>query len=396
VPQTVSTFQRPSTDELAWLGTGPVPAMPYYDPDYFELERQAVFLKSWIHVGHVCELADPGSFVRRDLEFARASLLIVRGRDERVRAFHNVCTHRGTRLVDAAAGRQTKFSCPYHMWTFGADGALLSAPDFESFHVDRKDCALREVALQECGGMLFVNFDPEAVPLREWLGEYAERLEQMPVARATTFSEYSYEIAANWKLTYDNFQENYHLRFIHSRTAGAGCGKDNPFGYPSHFSLNGKHRTQTIWTDPDPEVKPTMLEGFMRGAPRLAADGILENPFAREYFALLPNLFIFGSPGSHFLHTVFPLGPEKSRGVIRLYWIGEDETASVRYAREFSMAMIRDIHSEDVAVVQAGQRGVSSGALEHLHFQEKEILCRHLVKVVEEMVEAYRAETAQD
>jgi hypothetical protein len=142
-------------------------------------------------------------------------------------------------------------------------------------------------------------------------------------------------------------------------------------------------------------MQPTMMEAFVRGAGRLAADGILDYPLAREYVALYPNLFLFGSPGQHFLHTVFPLGPEKSRGVIRVYWIGEDETASVRYAREFAMATVRDIHSEDVAVVQAGQRGCSSGALEHLHFQEKEVLCRHLIKVVEEAVEAYKAETGE-
>lgn len=380
-------------DDPLILGTEPIPARYYYDPEWYELERKAVFLRSWLNVGHVCELPEPGSFIRRELEFARASLLIVRGKDGEIRAFHNVCTHRGTQLVDDAAGKKSTFSCRYHMWTFGTDGALVSAPDFERFDTTKDACALKQVAVDVCAGLIFVCVEPQE-GLREFLDPMVDVLEQLPVARATTFHEYVYEIDANWKMDYDNFQENYHLRFIHSNTAGAGCGKDNPFGYPSHFSLNGRHRTQTIWTDPDPEVKPTMLEGFMRGAPRLAADGILDYPFAREYFAFFPNLFIFGSPGNHFLHTVFPLGPEKSRGVIRVYWIGEDETASVRYAREFSMAMIRDIHSEDVGVVQAGQRGVSSGAIEHLHFQEKEILCRHLAKVVEEMVEAYQAETA--
>lgn len=96
VNEAASQFERIPADDLAWLGTDPVPAKPYYDPAYFELERKAVFLKSWIHVGHVCELSDAGSFIRHDLEFARASLLIVRGRDQQVRAFHNVCPHRGT------------------------------------------------------------------------------------------------------------------------------------------------------------------------------------------------------------------------------------------------------------------------------------------------------------
>ena len=124
------------------------------------------------------------------------------------------------------------------------------------------------------------------------------------------------------------------------------------------------------------------------------ADGLMELPFGREYFALFPNLFLLCNPGQHFLHTVLPLGPEKSRGVIRLYWVGADETASTRYFREASMQTARDVHSEDVDIIRAGQRGISSGALEHIHFQEKEVLCRHLIEVVREKVEAYQAESA--
>jgi phenylpropionate dioxygenase-like ring-hydroxylating dioxygenase large terminal subunit len=380
-----------ATDEPEALGTDPIPARYYCDPEWYELERKAVWMRSWLNVGHVCELPEPGSFIRRELEFAHASLLIVRGKDGEVRAFHNACTHRGTQLTDAASGRQNTFSCPYHMWTFGTDGGLISAPDFERFHTDKKDCALKQVAAGVCGGLIFVCLDPQE-SLEEYLGEMGPRLETLPVARATTFHEYVYDIDANWKLTYDNFQENYHLRFIHPRSAGPGIGGDNPFGYPSSFSLFGRHRTQTIWTDPNAKPNPVMLMGYMRAAPRMAADGILNHPEGRNYFALFPNFFLFGSPGQHFLHTVLPLGPEKSRGVIRIYWIGEDGNASTRYAREAAMATVRDIHSEDVNVIIGGQRGISSGALEHVHFQEKEVLCRHLIKVVEETVEAYKAE----
>lgn len=383
-----------STDDPLVLGTEPIPARYYHDPEWYELERKAVFLRSWINIGHVCELPEAGSFVRREIEFARASLLIVRGKDGAIRALHNACTHRGTQLTDEPAGKASKFSCKYHMWTFGTDGALLSAPDFERFYTDKKSCALRQVAVEVCGGLIFVCFDPQQ-GLREYLGPMAEKIERLPVARATTFHEYVYDIDANWKVAYDNFQENYHLRFIHPRSAGPGIGGSNPFGYPASFSLVGKHRMQTIWTDRDAAVNPVMLQAFTRGAPRLAADGILGHALDREYFALFPNFFLLGSAGNHFLHTVYPLGPEKSRGVIRLYWIGEDETASVRYAREFTMATTRDVHSEDVGVVEAGQRGISSGAIEHIHFQEKEILCRHLVKVCEEMVEAFQAETGE-
>jgi phenylpropionate dioxygenase-like ring-hydroxylating dioxygenase large terminal subunit len=380
-------------DDPLVLGTEPIPARYYYDPEWFELERKAVFLRSWINVGHVCELPEPGSFVRREVEYARASLLITRGRDGEIRAMHNACTHRGTQLTSEASGKQSKFSCPYHMWTFGSDGELLSAPDFERFYTTKEACALRQVAVGVCGGLIFVSFDPQQ-SLAEFLGPLGPQLDSLPVARATTFHEYVYDINANWKLTYDNFQENYHLRFIHPSTVGPGVGPENPFGYPSSFSLLGKHRTQTIWVNPEGIPKPAMLEAFIKGGPRLAQDGIANHPLGREYFALFPNFFLLGSPGNHFLHTVYPLGPEKSRGVIRLYWIGEDETASTRYAREFTCATTRDVHSEDVAVIEAGQRGLSSGALEHIHFMEKEILCRHLVKVVEAEVAAYQAESA--
>ncbi len=380
-----------SRDDPLVLGTDPVPAKYYYDADWYELERKAIWLRSWINVGHVCELPEPGSFVRRELEFANASVLIIRGKDGEIRAFHNACTHRGTQLTSEACGKKHTFSCPYHMWTFGSDGALISAPDFERFYTNKESVALRQVSVDVCGGLLFVNFDPQQ-SLLEYLGDMAPMLEQLPVARATTFHEYVYDIDANWKLTYDNFQENYHLRFIHSNTVGPGVGPENPFGYPSSFSLNGKHRTQTIWVNPEGQVSPTMLTAFTRGAMRLAADGILAHPMGREYLALFPAFFLLCSPGNHFLHNVYPIGPEKSRGVIRLYWIGEDETPGVRYAREFTMATTRDVHAEDVAVIQAGQRGISSGALDHIHFQEKEILCRHLIKVVEEQVEAYKSE----
>lgn len=384
-----STFQRIPQEDLAWLGTDPIPAEAYYDPAYFERERRAVFLKSWIHVAHACELPAAGSFIRRDLEFANASLLIIRGRDGRIRAFHNVCPHRGTQLVEEAEGRQTKFSCPYHMWTFGTDGALISAPDFEAFHLDKQDCSLPQVALGECGGMLFVNFDPAAQPLREWLGEYVDQLEKMPVARATAFSEYTYEIAANWKLTYDNFQENYHLRFIHPRSGGAGIGGDNQFGYPASMGFSGPHRTQRIWSNPAPELKPFQRAASMRGVQALAKRGLLDLPYGRDYLAFFPNLFIIGTPTQPFSHTVYPIAADRSRGVVRVYWAGEEANSSERFAREYSLAQIRDIHAEDIAMIERGQRGLASGALSHIHFQTMEALCRHLYVAVDERVRAY-------
>ncbi len=380
-----------STDDPLVLGTDPVPAKYYYDPDWYELERKAVWMRSWLNIGHVCEIPEPGSFIRRELEFAHASVLITRGKDGEVRAFHNTCTHRGTQLTDESCGKKNTISCPYHMWTFGMDGKLVSAPDFERFYTSKESLSLKPVAVDVCGGLIFVCMEPQQ-SLREYLGPMAERMEQLAVAKATTFHEYFYDINANWKMTYDNFQENYHLRFIHPRSSGPGTGPDNPFGYPVSFSLVGIHRTQTIWTNPDGSMPEALTTPLKAGVGRLITDGLMNHPYGRDYFALFPNFFTLCTSANPFFHTVMPMGPGKSRGVIRLYWVGEDETAGTRYFREAITATTRDIHAEDVAVIEAGQRGISSGALSHVHFQEKEILCRHLIKVVEEKVEAYKAE----
>lgn len=387
-------YQQPESAEALALGTEPIPADRYYRDDYFELEREAIFRRSWLNIGHICELPSAGSFIVRQLDFADASILITRGKDDAIRAFHNVCTHRGTQLVSESSGVKSSFTCPYHAWTFGNNGELRSAPDFDRFYVEKKDCALPKVSVELCAGLIFVNLDPSPKQnLREYLGPLAEQLESQPIASATTFSEYIYDIDANWKLTYDNFQENYHLRFIHPRSGGGGAvGPENPFGYPEQYAFFAEHRTQKIWTNPAPQLSATQKLAFGKLIPALMQRGMMNAEHARDYYALFPNFFLIGTPTQHFTHYVMPINARKSRGVIRLYWVGDDMSASERFGREFSMAMARDVHCEDRAVIESGQRGLNSGALKTIHFQNQEVLLRHFVHNVDAKIQAYKAE----
>lgn len=392
----VTQFRAVPQEDLDWLGTGPIPAAAYYDPAYYELEREAVFRRGWVNVGHVSELPATGGFIKRELEFAKASLLIVRGRDQQIRAFHNVCTHRGTQLIDEAQGTNTKFSCRYHMWTFSDQGALLSAPDFEAFGVSKESCGLTTVRLEIVAGLIFVNLSGTAETLRESLGVFADQMEATPVARATGFSEYHYEVEANWKLCFDNFQENYHLRFIHPQTGHGGVGTDNPFGYPQRYRFEGPHRGQTIWYNVDaPPQGPVQQMARERNFAALMQKGMLGGESDNEYFVPFPNIFMLGSPFQNFTHIVYPISASRSRGVIRVYWVGEPDTASEAFGREYHLMMLRDVHSEDLDVIEAGQRGLSSGALKHIHFQTQEALCRHLFMQVDQRVERYRRELGE-
>jgi phenylpropionate dioxygenase-like ring-hydroxylating dioxygenase large terminal subunit len=246
-----------------------------------------------------------------------------------------------------------------------------------------------------CAGLIFVNLDPEpAQSLQEFLGSHlVERLERLPVAKATDFCEYVYELDANWKLDYDNFQESYHLKFIHPRTGAAAYTTENPFGYPENYGFYGPHRSQHFWPNYNPDVTTAVQSVvFPRVAQYATEKGLLPDETNSDYYALFPAFFIIGSPTQHFSHVVYPISTTRSRGVIRVYWIGEEETASERFAREYIFAIARDVHAEDVTVIRAGQRGLNSGALEHIHFQSLEGLCRHLYNVSSGIVEAYKAE----
>jgi len=382
-------------DDVSWLGTGPIPARAYWDPAWFELEREAVFRRSWLPIGHICELRDAGSFIRRDVEAARASVLITRARDGEVRAFHNVCRHRGTKLVSAEQGRQSSFTCPYHAWTYGEDGSLLSAPDFGNFFLEKADCSLAPVALEVFAGLIFIHFGQPKQGVREWLGGFAAEFEKLPIAQATDFVEYSYEIEANWKVNFDNFQENYHLRFVHPRTGGPGCTEENPFAYPERYNFHGPHRSQTIWVNPSPPPPSFAQElAHARIVPKAMQQGLFGSALNMDFIALFPNFTLFGMPVRQFTQTIWPISASRCRGVIRFYWVGEGANASERFAREYIMASQRDIHAEDRDIVQAGQEGLASGAIESIHFQVHEALCRHLYNEVEAMVREYESENA--
>lgn len=392
-----SKFQRPFSEELFALGTAPIPAGPYHEESWFDLECDAIFRRTWLNVGHVCELPEPGCFIVRELEFARVSVIIARGRDGNIRAFHNVCTHRGTQLVQEERGKRATFSCPYHMWTFSNEGRFVSGPDFERFHIaDKSACDLPPVSVDVCAGLIFVNLDRNpSQSLEEFLGPMGGMISTLPLYRATTYDEYTYEIDANWKLTFDNFQENYHLRFVHRRTNGAPSidSGDNPFNYPVQYDVFGPHRMNRSPGGAMPQDPPKPLLGFMMGklAEQVRADGLAGGPHDRDYFIFFPNLYVFGNPSMHFTHAVMPISAEKSRGIFRFYWIGDDRSANERLSRELALSFAREIHAEDGETIESGQRGISSGALTHIHFQEQEILCRHLFTQVQKTVHDYLA-----
>jgi p-cumate 2,3-dioxygenase subunit alpha len=194
----------------------------FLDPEVLAVERARVFDRSWLYLGHESEVAEPGDFRMRELGVRR--VVFVRGKDRVVRALLNSCTHRGAEVCRERSGNAKSFQCFYHGWTFGNDGRLIGVPGEEAYApgFSRDDLRLREAPrLEQHRGFWFVSFDPEIVPLSEYLAGAAEYLDlvadQSELGMEIVGGTQSYAINANWKLLVENSYDGYHAQIAHAR-----------------------------------------------------------------------------------------------------------------------------------------------------------------------------------
>ena len=200
-------------------GFPPFPDIPverHTSDTFFSLELQRVFARSWVLAGRAESIADPGDyFVFSDLG---PPLIVVRGTDDRIRCFSNTCQHRGAPVVREPTGSARRLRCQYHSWTYGIDdGALVALPDERDFvDLDRDLRRLPQVSCDTFGGFVFVNQDPAAPPLAEWLGQAAEMFAPFSSASLREVYRRSVVVPCNWKVTAEAFLEVYHFRHVHS------------------------------------------------------------------------------------------------------------------------------------------------------------------------------------
>ena len=159
------------------LGTGPIPVEPCISPEFYEEERKKVFLKSWLKVGRVEEIAKPGDYKVKKLAFAKTSVILMHGKDGQIRGFHNTCSHRGNKVIvetgEETFGRNKAavVTCRFHGWVYNANGKIVQVPEENKFHADfdKDKNGLTPVHTDVWEGFIFVNLDPadKVVPLAE-------------------------------------------------------------------------------------------------------------------------------------------------------------------------------------------------------------------------------------
>ena len=336
-----------------------LPARAYHDPAVWAFERERWFLRDWVAVAREEELAEPGAFVTFDL--VGEPLLIVRGRDRALRAFYNVCRHRGTAVAEEACGTAVRFQCPYHAWIYDLDGQLVRAShmdDIEDF--SREAFGLAGIRCEAWGGFVFVSLaddaevgDASPAPaLSDWLGDFVDHHRTMgrDFTALRRAARLSYDVAANWKIVAENYSECYHCPSVHPL-----LNKLTPYDMGEDYEPSGPWKGG--WMPLATGCETMSMDGLRHGRPLLA--GTDEVAAGRiHYYILWPNLIISVHPDYVLTHQAWPDGPERSRVVCDLY-VEADQLAAgidVSGAVEFWDLTNR----QDYHVVELQQRGTAS------------------------------------
>lgn len=190
-----------------------LPASFYNDPALYQHDIDSVFARSWIYAGHISQLPDSGCYFL--LEFGNESVIVVKGKDKKIRAFANVCRHRGSRVCLHDSGKTRTFVCPYHAWTYDLDGSLRSRREMPA-DFQRADYGLKSVRAGVFHGLIFVNMDPDAPELHQGLAPMDPALAIYQLDKTKVACQKTFSVDANWKLAIENFMECYHCAPAHA------------------------------------------------------------------------------------------------------------------------------------------------------------------------------------
>jgi phenylpropionate dioxygenase-like ring-hydroxylating dioxygenase large terminal subunit len=317
-----------------------LPGPMFTDPSVYEREQERLFRRTWQCIGREDEIGSPGSF--RTIEIAGSGVLVLRNQLGELKAYHNVCRHRGTRLVEAADGTGLKrLLCPYHAWSYDLDGRVLGAPhmgEVEGF--DRKEFGLYPVALRNWRGFVFVNLASKPEPLEATLGGLIARTAAFPLERLRRTHRVTYEIAANWKLVVQNANECYHCPGVHPQLV-----KLTPYRSGEEDLREGP--VFGGWMDFVDGVKTGTLTGR---SSRPTFPGLSSEDLRRVYYYVLyPSNFLSLFPDYVTFDWFIPMGPERTRLVFDVYVDGS-ETDPASDAMEFwEMTNRQDWHICEMA-----------------------------------------------
>jgi choline monooxygenase len=326
-----------------------LPNWCYTSTAFYEREREQIFLKHWINIGHESRVPNPGSFVTFD--FVGIPMILARGKDGAVRAFVNACRHRGGEVA-AGSGECSAFKCPYHSWTFSLSGDLIGTPMFEESDSFRKaDHGLVQPRLERWAGFVWINFDPAAEDLKSYLGDLPERVAPWHADEMACVSHTSYTVAANWKQYYENFSDPYHVPFVHRSSLSFKPVSRRQLHDPAIY--RGNYIMHRAWFDGTRGVQP--------GEATFPEIAIPPEDRGTFYPWVYPTSGMGFAVDSIFCVQIMPDGPERMR-IERDFLVPREFTELPDYETtiENYLKSQEVVQHEDIPILEMQQRSMHS------------------------------------
>jgi len=325
----------------------------FISPETFAEERDKIFSRHWVLVGHQTQIAQAGDYFTAAV--AGESVVVVRDKRGEIHGFYNVCRHRGSRLVENTDGELSAvIQCPYHAWTYALDGRLIGAPHMNEVPgFDKSNYGLRSANLALWEGFIFVNLADSPAPLQEWFAPLAGKFSQWNLPALRSAKRIDYDVRANWKLVFENYSECYHCPGVHPELS-----KISPYDSAENDLTEGP-----------------FLGGFMRIAKGKSltksgnACALPVGNFGDEdfrfvfYYSIFPNMLLSLHPDYVMVHQLQPQSPE--RALIFCDWFFHPEAAGVtapgyRFDPDDAVAFWDMVNKQDWHVCELSQQGISS------------------------------------
>ena len=407
------------------LGDDPIPKERYLSPAFMRREWEGMWTRTWLFAAFESDLTEVGDYTT--FELGPESLLIIRQASGDIVARYNVCMHRGNRLREPGPGHASSFTCGYHGWRYGIDGSLEYAQDPETFPqgCPAEQLGLRPVRCERWGGFVFINLDPDAEPLRDYLGEIPQHLDPYHFEEMKILDDWTVEVDCNWKTSVDAFNEAYHIAGTHPDTLNVNDDTDVPVDcyerhsrmwlklalasprHPDHGTVNDtirEHFLRSAGIDPGSftggaeDVRPAIakaireIQGPAMGADfSELADAQLVDDF---HYTLFPNITfnLFGRSAWMFRHIPHRSDPNKMLfnfvNLVRAprAEIPRPEPVRFRLADDFEREPVGGggkLLAQDFYNLPRIQRGMQSAGFSGLHLGEQELRIRHFHSVLD-------------
>lgn len=385
----------------------------YVSEDFYRKELATIWRKCWLWAGRASEIPNPGDYFVLNLPFLdRTSILVVRGQDEEIRAFYNVCQHRGGRLAYYERGSAPALRCTFHGWTYRLDGTLAAVTFDETFcDFDRSARGLRPVSVDTWGGWVFVNLDPTPRwPLREYLSPLPDALSDY-LEKEPWVWEWGRKglFKCNWKLQVDSQAEGYHARFLHARSIVAKFTKEDtptwvypesvgiPFKLEVHrprtsegsgFFLSelaktvGQYATALYYNTDSSEYRGGVTSKYP-GAVNVSNG----ERWAFDLYPIFPNTVIIVQKGHLMIMRSWPRGVSQTLWDYDEYFTRQPQSFGEYLARLHGLLEMRNTVTEDMTTLEGLQDSYSSGALADQIIGEAEIGVAAFERLLMDMVE---------